>query len=510
MTSPEKEPFFSSRRWMLVLVVAGIVLRLAQYLANRSLWVDEVYLAFNIADRSFGGLLRPLEYYQAAPVGFLMAVKAAFLALGNNEYALRLFPLLAGLASVPLFARAAKEFLGAKAAPIALGLFAILAPLVYFSSEVKQYSSDVAIAVLLYLVTLGVMRNGLSAARATLFGIAGGIAIWFSHPAVFLLAGAGTVLLWGYLAKKQWTNARLLSISFSIWGACFAALYYVSLRHLVSHQGLLPYWNDAFAPFPPGSVWEVKWYVDAFLGLFTDPTGLFFPGIGAFAFLAGFIAIYSVKREYALLLVSPIVFALAASMLHKYPFDGRLMLFAVPALLLFVGAGAERIIEEAKRISPGVGYIFLVLLFFHPLFFAGNHLIHPQEREEIKPVMRHVQENRRPGDVLYIYTSSAYAFRYYSDRYGFKEGDYIVGDIGRDNRKKYDVDLDRLRGHKRVWVLFSHVWKGGGVDDEKYILTHLDSIGKRLGAVKKKGASVYLYDLGENPAAMGTRPEPGK
>jgi hypothetical protein len=503
---PEEESFLSSKNWIMVLIGAGVVLRLAQYLANRSLWLDEAYLALNIVNRSFVDLLQPLDYNQGAPIGFLMVEKAAILALGNNEYALRLFPLLAGISSMFLFTMLASQYLRAKAVPIALGLFAVLTPLIWYSSEVKQYSCDVAIATLLYLVTLETMRNDLSAARAVLIGFIGGTSIWFSHPALFLLAGTGTTLLSRFLARKEWKKVGFLLVSFSIWGASFATLYFVSLRHLVINQGLLTYWDVGFAPFPPRSLREIKWYIDAFFNIFNDPTGIYFSGIAAFAFLVGFMTIYSEKYENAFLLSSPIVFALAASILHKYPFNGRLMLFAVPAVLFFIAAGTERIIEKLHQLSATVGYIFLGLLLLHPFCFAGYHLVHPQEREEIKPVMSYVMANRRPGDILYLYSASVPAFRYYSERYGFRESDCIVGKKARDNWKIYDNDLDKLRGHNRVWVLFSHVRKGSGVDEEKYFLKHLSSIGKRLDAMKKNGAAVYLYDLGKNHATNETQP----
>lgn len=502
----EEESFLSSKNWITILIVAGIVLRLAQYLANRSLWLDESFLALNIVNRSFGELLQPLDYHQGAPIGFLMAEKAAFLALGNNEYALRLFPLLSGISSMFFFALLARQYLRPKAALIALGLFAVLPQLIYYSSEVKQYSSDVAIATLLYLVTMEAMRNNLSTARAALIGFAGGTAIWFSHPAVFLLAGAGTTLLTCFLARKEWKKVGFLSVSFSIWCGSFAALYFVSLRHLVSDQILTSYWDSGFAPFLPHSFGEFNWYIKAFFEIFNDPIGLKFQGLAAFAFLVGFIAVLSEKYENALLLSSPIVFALAASMLHKYPFKGRLMLFAVPALLLFIAAGTERVIKKMHQLSATIGYIFLGLLFLHPLYYSCTNLIHPQGREEIKPVMSYVMANRRPGDILYLYSGSRFAFRYYSERYGFRESDYIVGVSSRDNWKTYDNDLDRLRGHKRVWVLFSHIWKNSGVDEEQYFLNHLSSIGTRLDAMKKNGAAVYLYDLGNNLATKKSQP----
>src|SRR6202140_5812605 len=131
------------------IIVFGALLRLTQFLSNRSLWLDEAKLALNIVNRSFVQLCKPLDYGQGAPVGFLMLERSAVHLFGSGEYALRLFPLLSGMISLLLFYQLAKQSVPS-AAPIAMGLFATSAPLIYYSSEVKQYSGDVAIALLLW------------------------------------------------------------------------------------------------------------------------------------------------------------------------------------------------------------------------------------------------------------------------------------------------------------------------------------------------------------------------
>lgn len=57
------------------------------------------------------------------------------------------------------------------------------------------------------------------------------------------------------------------------------------------------------------------------------------------------------------------------------------------------------------------------------------------------------------------------------------------------------LDLGKLRGNKRVWILLSHVCTWKGVDEEKLFLSYLNKLGKKLYAYKSIGASVYLYDL---------------
>ncbi len=129
--------FYQSKQILYSLIGVGVVLRLFHYLANRSLWVDEAMLANNIVSRSFWQFLEPLDCNQYASFGFLVVEKLNVLLFGNTEYALRAFPLLAGILSLFLFYKVAKHFISPSAIPIALGLFVVSDRLVYYSSEVK-------------------------------------------------------------------------------------------------------------------------------------------------------------------------------------------------------------------------------------------------------------------------------------------------------------------------------------------------------------------------------------
>ena len=126
--------FIYSPKIAWIIIGFGILIRLIQYLYNRSLWADEAVLALNIVNRSYLELLQPLDYDQAAPIGFLLVEKLAVQLFGNNEYALRLFPLFSGIISLLLFYQLAKRFIPKAAIPIALALFASLNYLVYYAS----------------------------------------------------------------------------------------------------------------------------------------------------------------------------------------------------------------------------------------------------------------------------------------------------------------------------------------------------------------------------------------
>ena len=137
-----------------VLCLVGVALRLIQYLHHRSLWFDEAMLALNILNRSYSQLLKPLDYNQGAPVGFLFLERLVGTCCGFGEYALRLIPLIAGVCSLYLFYKVAQLLLPQKAVWIAIGLAAVSPHLIYYSSELKQYSTDVLVATALSLIML--------------------------------------------------------------------------------------------------------------------------------------------------------------------------------------------------------------------------------------------------------------------------------------------------------------------------------------------------------------------
>src|SRR5437660_1163195 len=144
-------PSVATARWRSIvlipwlLVLCGAVLRLAQYLHHRSLWFDEALLALNLLNRSYSQLVKPLDYNQGAPVGFLFAERLAGIHLGFGEYALRFIPVMAALCALCLFYKVAQLLLPPRAAWIAIGLAAVCPHLIYYASELKQYSTDVLV-----------------------------------------------------------------------------------------------------------------------------------------------------------------------------------------------------------------------------------------------------------------------------------------------------------------------------------------------------------------------------
>lgn len=483
------------------IICFGILVRLVQYLSNRSLWNDEAALALNIVNRSYLELLQPLDYNQGAPLGFLMVEKLAVQVFGDNEYALRLFPLLSAIISLFIFYKIANKCLQPQAVLISLALFSTLHIWLEYATEVKQYSSDVLVALLLCLLLMQ-MYSKLGFTQIITFGIVGAIAIWFSHPAIFVLAGIGASCLLVTLFKKDLsTSLKLLSI-YLIWAFSFAAFYLITLNDLANQEDLFKSWEGR-GTFP-SSFLDVNWLVTSFIEFFHKPLG--FPDVflvpAIFAFLVGCISLFD--RRTLLILLSPVGVTYFAAYLHKYPFDGRLVLFLTPFITLLIGEGIAVIRRKTRSTSfAKVGVLILILLIVPPIGTASYLMVKPYLKQEMRPVISYVRTHQQTGDVIYVYQRAEYQFKYYANKFGYQEGDYILGIDDLDKKdgqgtseeewQRYKSDLDKLRGNKRVWIIFSHIrtWD----KESERITSYLDVFGKQIDAYMREGSFVYLYDL---------------
>ncbi len=262
-------------------------------------------------------------------------------------------------------------------------------------------------------------------------------------------------------------------------------------------------WTDFYAPFPIRSVADWAWYADTVVQFFRRPGGIDFWPIGVVSVTVGAWYLSRTKPKLLVLLFLPLFLAFVASALHYYPFSGRFLLFFSPGLILLMTYGLWQIGVWAWHgpwVSMRVVSALLVAgLVINTSYLGFYRLQHPERFEVITPLLSYYQTHRKTGDTLYLYYASAYAFSYYSDRYGIQPSEYVVGISRTTDLSAYAQDLAKLRGNPRVWVLFSHVYNWGPVDEEKYFLGQLTRMGAMKDAVHSDNADLYLYDLSRSP-----------
>lgn len=499
--------------WLMIL--AGGLVRMIQYLFNRSLWADEASLALNIVNRSYIELLQPLDYQQGAPIGFLFLEKLATQIFHRNEYSLRLVPLLGGLITLVLFYYLLRRYFQNNAIIFGLILIGFLYPFVYFSVEVKQYSTDVTVALCCFFIARQTEQSFISNSQTVILSLFGAILIWFSHPAIFILTG----IILGLIVKSLWfkrvklefstTIARRLVIYLS-WLISFVLFYFVSLQALGSNQQLKSSWQGkgAFLPDSGNFIENLIWLLDRLGRFFYSPLGFATPwdGVAIALFLVGCFYFYRRKRGELFVILSPLVVTLLAAVIQKYPFHGRLVFFLTPIFILLIAEGMSQLISNRNIYIKGISIIVVTLLLFQalqktiPLFYT------PELREEIRPVIEYIKTHEKANDTIYVFQRGNLQFQFYANQYGYTPDDYILGiddldqydgsDVSERERKRYYDDLDQLRGQSRVWVLFSHAWIK---EENELVINYLDCLGKRLDSFRAVGAFVYLYDLSHLP-----------
>ena len=245
---------------LLAVVVLGTGFRVAQYAARTSFWHDEALVVLNVAGKTCSQLMGRLDYAQAAPPLFLFAERGLLLALGRDEYALRLVSLLCGVAALPLFAIVCRRVLPGMVAPVTAAIFTFSNKLIWHSAEVKPYSGDAFVAVLLLYLALrpaGASRGAESAdgetrdpaARLFILACVTAVAVWFSFPAAIIFGG----LSLAYLPALAWRGKRgwvAYFTSNALVGVSFLLLYKYSIRP--QHVEALSAYGPTISPTIPG------------------------------------------------------------------------------------------------------------------------------------------------------------------------------------------------------------------------------------------------------------------
>lgn len=484
-----------------IVLLLGLLFRLRQYLTGRSLWADEAMLALNIVNRNLAGMFQPLDYDQGAPIGFLLVEKLFNSVLGRNEFALRLFPFLLGLISLGLFYLLLKRVTNSAGLLVALALFALNPRLIYYSSEVKQYIGDVAVTITLLLLAAPVLGPSPHKKDFAWLGVAGLIALWFSHPALFVLAGIGLALVILYLQRRDYSSMRLIIGMGILWLLDLALLYSLILKDLSQNAYMREYWQGAFLPVPLWS--DPGWFMRAVeqnISLqFGIPYAVFFVFV---LMLAGWVILFFQNRGYAIAFACILLFTMIAAAFQMYPVFERMILFLLPLGFILLGKAVAALYQmlQTYRVAGALSALILAgFLIYGPLVTSVESFLEPKYFEHIRPTMENLRDSWKDGDSLYVSYGALPAFRYYTPFYDLENVPYESG-RREDYRDPQDIlsQLDSFRGQPRVWVLFSHVYEKGHFNERDFVLNYLDQTGEKRREVRIPGTSVflYLYDLG--------------
>ncbi|MDQ7746462.1 glycosyltransferase family 39 protein [Hydrogenophaga pseudoflava] len=497
---------------MALAVGIGWLLRGRQYLFNRSLWLDEAYLAVNFLERDLGQLLlEPLSNGQVAPLGFLALTKLLTALLGVQDWTLRLQPLAAGVLTLLAAAALARRTLSHGAAQATfVGLLALSPVLVYYSSEFKQYQNDVLATVgLLWLAARFDLqrwpRDGL------ILAVAGAFAIWWSHPSLFVLAGVGLVLWSEAIRQRQRAAWLALTGMGLLWLLAFALHHTLVMNTLAGNRHLLDFWKFAYAPLPPVSPGDWRWYLDSALALVylaMRHVGVAHHGMLASWFdglnmgllalsAAGSVALAWRAPRIAAIGLAVLLATLVASALHLYPLRSRPTLFLVPLVHLGLAATVQAVLDGKKLPARQLlamtvtGFVLLV-----PAAASWKVVRKPHNDQDMKGALLHISGQMQAGDGVVIDSMSHKAFNFYSRTHDLSAMPVVVFRPTPNQHHDAIATVRRLCGEqpmRRSWVIVTH-----RLQARASFLEHMASVAQPLQRWSGQGAAALLHDFGES------------
>ena len=336
-------------RLTLLLLAAGLAWRIIRYAIGFPIWGDEASVACNLITRDYLTMLQPpLEYYQWAPLGFMWIELTIVKLLGFSEWSLRLPAFASGLLALILFWRFAIAVLDRPRALLAVAILAASYYPVRHSCELKPYSGDLLISLVMTMLAWGISRKPGSAMLWTALIATAAIGVWVSFPAAFVAGGMGLFLAYLALIRRSRPLIAGLAIFAVLSCASFAVMvvkYAGPLAAAVKPDYIdTSQWAEAFPPL--GRPWLLPWWLlDIHAGnMMAYPFGgknfgsivtLVLVVIGcAWLWRRG-------RKDLLLLLLGPLIMTFLAACFKKYPYgtSARTMLFMAPAFCLLMAIG---------------------------------------------------------------------------------------------------------------------------------------------------------------------------
>ena len=495
--------FFHLNGPYLLILLAGFGYYARQYLANRSLWLDEAMLANNVVSHSLRFLLtQTLESEQAAPVGFLVSLKILGKLFGYQDFILRLVPIFFGLAVLPVAYLLQKKFKHPITQFLFIGCFAISPILIYYSSEVKQYSVDVFFTIYLLWVGFNYLRWKFGSLILLVNGFFG---IIFSSPSIFVLAGIGITLAIQFYNRRELKPLYRLIVIGVVWCLQFALIYFIFTRGIVENGFLQTYWQNAFAELPL-TLSGIIWYLESALGLaylgFSAPgpvpvhvlSAWYSPGnwIIFACILSGAYGLFRKNREWFWINILIISLTLTASGLHLYPFRSRPLLFLIPVIYSFLCGFVDFLLLtrfRILRVIGGVGAVFFLSLLLIP---ALQQLQRPTDVSNIKGALEYITLRHKAGDQISMSAWSVPAYQFYRPVYPMDTMTLIETIPIQNDSEAFMRKLCTQKQLGRTWTMFTHRFS-----ERIDFLARLSTLSPIIDQWESTGAGVYLFDFSD-------------
>ena len=391
------------------LAVAALAYRV-QDLGRYGFWNDEAWVALSTRVAGFAqfrlslgptpilwaAALRPLAHLPIAP-----------------EVALRLLPLAFALLTVGAAWRTAGRLGGLLAGLVALAAIGLDPLSIEYAKLLKQYGAEACLALVAFsaaarFVAAGRTRDLVHLSAATTVGLG------FANSQLFVAPPLFAALAADGLARRDGRRVRNVLLA----GAAVALFAVAWFRLLIAphlNAALSEYWVDAYVPATAGGPAFALRALRMMLEPTWGPVGLVV-AVGALA------AACALDRALAVMaLATALLFAELAllSARRLLPFAAaRVMLFALTALDVHLAAGVGvtvRRLWDRGRLRPLAVAVLAIVAADVARSREWATLGRAAQVEDLGPLVRTVERERRPDDGILVYQRSVFVYAYYQD-----------------------------------------------------------------------------------------------
>lgn len=432
-----------------VILAAGAAGAIRVWLSDRGFWNDELYIAASLRALSVRGLFGPLRYYQVAPPGWLVTEKGLLTFVGDSEQILRFPSMVAAVATMILGVVLARRAVGQWASLLAAVLLVSSPLLLSYAGELKQYTTEAAVALLLLVAAdyfgaddrLETSRRR----RALTWMVIGLVSAMLSYSAALMIVAIVCSMLLVTIVKKRWADMRAF---------IYASIPVVLLAGaLVERRRMLPALSNQNSFFPtgfppPGSGLSAipAWLPRMWGGLADSPLNWAAPTLIFLLVVGGIVALLIRGRLlWAVMLAATFGVSASAAAVKGMPMQGRVSLYVLPVTVLCVVACVDGVIRGAyhaftatpsaelwwartKPMATAVGAVLAICTVLSVAFtavasapaFASGYaeVVNPVYRDPGRDVLRDVASRLKAGDKVLGYQFSKPLIAWYGRQLG--------------------------------------------------------------------------------------------
>lgn len=278
----------------------------------------------------------------------------------------------------------------------------------------------------------------------------------------------------------------------------------------------------AFLPTDFTQIDNIRHYARTLLHLFEAHYAGCVPLIMFALLLVGSMHLWRRSGFYFFLAMTPIVITIVVSMLQKYPFYERFLLFLIPCTAILIGSGFDCLRHKSSMLARTMLVVVVCSMFAVPMTTNIQNLSRGYNAEATRPIMEYLVDHYQEGDAIYVNNAATNAFLFYQFQIDRRQKLTRIGriiDYHRDGL--VDVILEehiydgrvfkgirRLYPHlaadfvlnpdywnnvdrsNRVWLMFSY----GKPGTEDITVSGLEQVMRRTVSRKERSSNLYLFE----------------